>query len=167
MLALFIWHNTYSWKIMTGHSSPTKYMADNLSSIMEARHVVLCLFLVLVLHGDPTFAGLWFFNLYLLLPCIFLYNWWYIYWFMVDFNQSFFSPILCLVIYCAGGYNVLRTMHRRFLPICFLSPSFYLFIYFFWIFMVVLWYFVVIKIKWDYNLLMCVVVFCRNLLPIF
>ncbi|PUZ43403.1 hypothetical protein GQ55_8G006400 [Panicum hallii var. hallii] len=43
-------------QIVICHLLATKYILRNLSSIMDARYVALCFFLVLVLHGNPTLA---------------------------------------------------------------------------------------------------------------
>ncbi|KAJ1264450.1 hypothetical protein BS78_08G002200, partial [Paspalum vaginatum] len=38
------------------HSHSTKYILHKLHSILDARYVVLCFLLVLIVNGDPTLA---------------------------------------------------------------------------------------------------------------
>nr|TKW00390.1 hypothetical protein SEVIR_8G105600v2 [Setaria viridis] len=38
------------------HLHRTKYILQNLGSVMDAKYFALCFLLVLVLHGDPTLA---------------------------------------------------------------------------------------------------------------
>ena len=63
---------------------------ENLSSIMDARYVALCLFVILILHGDPTLACLcpWIFVCF----AIFTYFWWHID--TEDINWKFVSTLV-------------------------------------------------------------------------
>lgn len=70
-------------------SLATNYILDISSSIMDARHVALCLFLIIGLNGKPTSAGL----------CSYLYVfhhnqvYFMIYWCIIDlYTNSFLSP---------------------------------------------------------------------------